>query len=571
MDFQLNFTLQELNKRTSKNYLKNINFLSANDECFTRLNDNDKKILALLDRAGKIFDTVSMKQDNQHNLDFLKFLKKEIKNGNEKAELTKILFDAQKGIFSPDYEGNQISLAKNITYPVGLNFYPENLDPNTFHQILNTMLDNNQIKEVQNILSQRTMVRWKKDSLVGIDYVDFFASEFKIVANYLLQASKLCDKSEKQFAKFLKLQAKALLVANPKLDAKVDIVWAKNTSSKFEFTITRECYDDRMTTTILENKKLLERLKSLNITINSKDSLGARVGLVNKEGTKKLNQLQKLNAIAGPLMPYNEMYDNSKQKKNTLQTAIDADIVNLYGSEGEFRAGIVLAQNLPNNDKLSLTIGGGRKNVYHRQVRQSGSNNIAKKLLHKDFLQYYNKEACHLGTICHENTHSLGPNSYTLGKYSAIIEEFKADMGIFAFLREFVNAQIFTKTQAKEIIVSELTDSFLKAKPKLTQSHKVRTVMILNRFMKEKALILDKNHQLIFDFDKIIDCSKTMMSELIKLQLDCSITDAQQYVNTYFRWTANMETVAEIKKKESKFLNGKTTAPLSNELQKIKL
>lgn len=572
MDFQLNLSLTELRKRTDKEHLKNITFLNSKDKSYTQLNDNDKKILALLDKAGRIFDIVSLKQDNKYNLEFLEYLNKEIKKGNEKAKLTKVLFDAQKGMFSPDYEGEKIKLVKGLEEPVGLNFYPENLTTEEFHKIINKMLDEGKTKQVSTILSQRSMVRFEGQELVGIDYVDYFKDEFKKVADYLIQASALCDKSEKQFAKFLKLQAKALLTANPKLDAKADIVWARTTNSKFEFTITRECYDDRITTTILENQQLLERLKKLKINVYSKDCLGARVGLVNREGTELLTKLHNLNSIAEKYMPYKDKYSSNKKKGSSIpQTALDVDIVNLYGNEGEFRAGIVLAQNLPNNDKLSLKMGGGRKNVYHRQIRLSGSNKIAKKLLNPSELKYYNKEANHLGTICHENTHTLGPASYTLGKYSAIIEEFKADMGMFAFLDHFVEAKEFSETTAKEIIVSDLTDSFLKAKPNLTQAHRVRTVMILNRLLKEKAITLDNKNKLHFDFDKVISTAKIMMAELVDLQLSCSVEKAEKYINKYFKWTTEMKIVAECKKKASKLLNGKTTAPLSQELQKMKI
>ena len=200
----------------------------------------------------------------------------------------------------------------------------------------------------------------------------------------------------------------------------------------------------------------------------------------------------------------------------------------------------------------------------------SGDNKIAKKLLDKQFLNYYNQEACHLGTICHENTHSLGPNSQTLGKYSSIIEEFKADMGIYSFLKEFVDAGVFTDTQAKEIITSELTSSFLKAKPQLTQAHRVRTVMILNRLLKEKAITLDSKQKIHFDFDKVISTSQKMLAELVDLQLKCSVSCAEKYINKYFKWTKEMQIIADIKKKSSKLLNGRTTAPLSKELQNFK-
>ena len=78
MDFQLNLSLAELRKRTNKEHLKNITFLTSKDTAYTDLSKNDKKVLACLDEAGKLFDIVSLKQDNQYNLEFLEYLKKEI-------------------------------------------------------------------------------------------------------------------------------------------------------------------------------------------------------------------------------------------------------------------------------------------------------------------------------------------------------------------------------------------------------------------------------------------------------------------------------------------------------------
>ena len=95
--------------------------------------------------------------------------------------------------------------------------------------------------------------------------------------------------------------------------------------------------------------------------------------------------------------------------------------------------------------------------------------------------------------------------------------------------------------------------------------------MILNRLLKEKAIVLDSKNKLNFDYNKVIATSKVMMSELIELQLSCSVEKAEKYINKYFKWTDEMKRVADIKKKASKLLNGKTTAPLSQELQKMKI
>ena len=131
----------------------------------------------------------------------------------------------------------------------------------------------------------------------------------------------------------------------------------------------------------------------------------------------------------------------------------------LAGDCGTYRAGITLAENLPNDDKLSLTIGGGKRNVYHRQIRFISDPDKLQKLLdeildkeqHKD----YNNEADHWFTIGHENTHSLGPNrpNDKLGKYSHIIEENKADMGSLSFVDILTKEGYYTEEMRKAVII----------------------------------------------------------------------------------------------------------------------
>ena len=90
-------------------------------------------------------------------------------------------------------------------------------------------------------------------------------------------------------------------------------------------------------------------------------------------------------------MPYNNEYEQkiSEEKEKEAKQTMIVDLVMLASDCGTCKAGIILAEILPNDDKLSLTIGGGKRNVYHRQI---------------GFI------SGHWFTIGHENTHSLGPN-----------------------------------------------------------------------------------------------------------------------------------------------------------------
>lgn len=563
MDFKFQMSLAELKKRTSKRYYKGIKFLKRDSREVKKLSKNDLLVLMHLTRSGNKLETVNLKLGHPKNMEFLEFLNKEEKAGNLKAVLAKELFLSQKSMFSPDALGEQTKLAKGITEPDGLGYFPEDLEADEFHKIINDMLDAGEVQEVAEILNQRSIVVRDGNKLKAIDFVNAFP-EFQEMADELEQAIKYSD--DKKFNKYLELQAKALRTADPMLDAQADKEWAKLSGGKFEFTLARECYDEKLTKSIYENDELMAKLKANNITVYAKDSLGARVGIINKSGTKLLRKLKRLIDVSAKLMPYRDEYETAGEKTDIPQTAVDVDLVTLTGEEGAYRASLVLAQNLPNDDKPALKIGGGRRNVYHRQVRSNANKKLYKNLIAEEQFKYFNPEADHWAVICHENTHTLGPQAHSgLGKYSAIIEEYKADMGMYCFLREFVKEGYFTELQAKQIIVTSLAYGFLKGKPVISQAHRTRSVMICNRMLTEKAIEI-RDGKLWFNFEKVIDTAKEMMREAIRLQLDGSVKQAENYVNRWFVWSDEIAFVAEVIKKFSKKLNGYIIQELADEM-----
>ena len=563
MDFKFQMSLAELKKRTSKRYYKGVKFLKRDSREVKRLSKNDLLVLMHLTRAANKLESVNLKLGHPKNLEFLDFLTKEEQAGNQKAILAKKLFLSQKSMFSPDALGEQTRLAKGVNEPDGLGYFPEDLEAEEFHKIISDMLDAGEEKQVEEILNQRSIVVRDGDKLKAIDFVDAFG-EFQEMADELEKALEFSD--DKKFNKYLELQIKALRKADPMLDAKADKEWAKLSGGKFEFTICRECYDEKLTKSIYENDELMAKLKAHNITVYAKDSLGARVGIVNKSGTKLLRKLKRLIDVSAKLMPYANEYERENEKDDIPQTAVDVDLVTLTGEEGAYRASLVLAQNLPNDDKPALKIGGGRRNVYHRQVRSNSNKKLYKNLIHEEQFKYFNPEADHWAVICHENTHSLGPQTHSgLGKFSFIIEEYKADMGMYCFLREFVKEGYFTELQAKQIIVTSLAYGFLKGKPSLSQAHRTRSVMICNRMLTEKAIQV-RDGKLWFDFDKVIDTAKEMMREAIRLQLDANVKSAENYIMKWFVWSDDISFIAEVIKKFSKKLNGYIIQELADEM-----
>ena len=574
LNFELNLSHEELVKRTSKECLIPKEMLKADAPEYEALAQGDKQALKHLVKAAKAMDEVFMIQDNPDNLAFKAFLEEETAKGNEDAKMTLALFNAQIGMNAVDSEANKIFLAKNHGELAGKGFYPVDLTKEEFHKILIKMLNEGKIQEVKDILNQRSMVVREGDILKGIDYTEYFAKQFDYIADELEAAAEVSTNED--FNKYLKLQAIALCENNPKNDAYADKKWAEWQDTPLEFTISREQYADELTGTVVENEELKALLDKNGIEPISKDSLGIRVGIVNKEGTEKLLEIKKYMPVLAENMPYKEEYEqNISQDDDEKQTMVDVDIVTLRGDEGTYRGGITLAQNLPNNDKPSLKIGGGRRNVYHRQIRISTSPEAKERrqkrldaTLAKDFHKYYNQEADHWFTIGHENVHSLGPKSGTeaLGKYKNIIEENKADMGSLALLDVLVDLGMYSEEEKKQIIVTYAADNFLKAKPTLSQAHRVRTVMQTKYFLENNAISLNSDGLLEIDMDKMVPTAQKMLAEIVRVQLSKDFAAGEKYVLDNFVWTDEMEIISKKLKEIDKSLNGTLVTPLADKL-----
>lgn len=574
-DYELNLSMEELEKRTHKDYLTTKKMLAVDAPEYLELEEGDKEALKHLVKAADVLDKVNMQLDNPNNLPFKEYLEAEISKGNEQAKLTKILFDAQKGVCSLDRESNMIELIKGVSERPGKGVYPQDLEKDEFHAILIKMLKDGKVDDVAKILNQRSVVERVGNELVATDYVDKFKDDFAYMASELEKAAETSTNAD--FNEFLILQAKALRTADPMLDAYADKKWATLQDTPLEFTITRENYSDELTETVVENPELKALLDENGIIPVAKDFLGGRVGIINKKGTDAILGVKNYLPLMAQNMPFKDDYiQNISPDRESKQTMVDADLVAVTGDVGEFRAGITLAENLPNDDKLSIKeLDGGRRNVYHRQIRLITSEDAREKMkkrlaatVNPELHQYYNDEADHWFTVGHENGHSLGPKSGTegLGKYKSIIEENKADMISLAMLDVLTEAGMYTPEQRKQIIVTYAADNMMTSKPTLSQAHRVRSVMQNYYFIKEGAMEISPEGILNVDIEKMVPTARKMLEEIIQVQMKGDFSKGEKYVLDNFVWTPEMETMAQNIKKVSKTLNGKVESPLANKL-----
>lgn len=567
-NYEIGLSDEELDRRSDPDKIATIKLLSTDSPEYQSLSEGDKKALKHLIKAADYIADVELQLDDRNNIPFRKYLEQEIENGNPKAEKAMRLFKGQKGIFSKDTNMEEISLAKGLKQSPGRGVYPRDLSVEEFHNILFKMIDEGKDEEVKKILNQRSVVVRNGDELKGIDYVDRFHKEFDHAADELSKASILS--SNKDFNDYLKLQAAALLVADPMLDAYADKKWATLQDTPLEFTITRENYEDKMTQTIFKNKELLNLLEEHGITPISKDFLGGRVGIVNKEGTEYLLKSKAYLPELAKLMPYNDEYEQTIKNDNK-QTMVDVDLVDVTGAVGEYRGKITIAENLPNSDKLSLTIGGGRRNVYHRQMRANKEKMLKayRDLLLPEQREYLSVDDYHHFTVGHENAHSLGPtkNNAKLGEYRNILEENKADVAAISFVDKLTELGVYTEKERKGLLINFVLQNFLKAKPDMEVAHRVRQVMQC-KYLKDNGVyeILD-NGKIYINVDKVVPACQKMLKEIIRIQADGDYDAAKEFINKNFVWTDDMEYVSQILQKNQSALNGEIDAPLADDLR----
>lgn len=530
--------------------LREVELIDESFPAYQALSEGDKKALKYLVRACKIMNEVSLEQDNPFNLDAKKELETAAPHSSHAAKALR-LFNSFNGLSGRNgIDLQPIDIFEGLTLLSGRNFYPQDLQPEELHGILKDMLKSGRKEEVRKILSARTMVRRDGNGgLKAIDYTEYFAPQFSKIANELELAAHYSTNDV--FNDFLGWQAQALIQNNEDMDMLADKHWAVMQDTPLEFTISRENYDDEITPTVFDDAELKMLLAEAGIEPIAKDMLGARCGIVNHKGTELLLTFKEQMKTLANKMPETEKYHQSITDGNTLkQTMVDVDLAALCGDFAQCRGAITTAENLPNDDKLSVKTGGGRRNVYHRQVRMSFDRARDKRLLEAlvapELHQYYDHEADHIFVIGHENGHSLGPDSHfkdALGAYRHIIEENKADVVSIVMMPEYVKSGVIDELMLKKVYTTWIIRCFAKAQP--VESHRVGDLIHFNFLLEHGAISFNSDRKLEIDFTKLPQAMHRILQETIEIQLSRSPQKAKAWIDKYTKWEDLQQYIAQ--------------------------
>ena len=139
-------------------------------------------------------------------------------------------------------------------------------------------------------------------------------------------------------------------------------------------------------------------------------------------------------------------------------------------------------------------------------------------------------------------------------------------MGSLAFVDVLTKEGMYTPEERNQIIVTSVLSDFLKAKPAMTQAHRVRSVMQINYLMREGAVSVNNDGKVVIDLDKSVKAAQKMLKDIIEIQLSGDINKAEKFVNDNFIWNEDMEKIAAKLRSIDNELNGQTIAPLAKKL-----
>lgn len=553
--YEVNFSEEELNTILTEK-TRNIELVSRDFDGYKKLPIGDKKAIDHLIKAADIINNVALEQDNPYNLEIKREMEKLAVND---AYVSKVLqlFNCLNGVAGNNgIDKEPVRIFKDLPLFKGKNFYPTDLSEEEFHEIILRMAERGKSEELKRILSARTMVRRNGDELKAIDYTEYFAPQFSEIANELEVAAYYC--TEPEFKEFLSWQVQALLQNNQDMDMLADKHWALLQNNNLEFTISRENYEDEMTGTVFNNPDVAKIISDNNIEVVAKDTLGCRVGLVNKEGTENILKFKQTIPYLAQWIPLNNQYQqNSFSTEDLKQNMVDVDLIALTGDYAMCRGGITQAQNLPNNDKIAIKCGGWRRNVYHRQVLQSYDVENEKKLLNRlvdpELHKYVDHSQIIIFDIGHENGHSLGPTAEyqnELGVFKHIIEEHKANMFSIDSIAELAKKEEkFTKEELKKIYASWIVETlFLRARPVFSQPHRMASLIEFNYLFENKVIWFDSNKKLHIDFDLIGMVAYRLLEETIRVQLSKTASNAKAFINRWAVWGEWSRHIADVQR-----------------------
>lgn len=449
----------------------------------SHLSNNQKEMLPLLFKVGKIMDNLYWKQVWGDKESLLKHI-----HDPNLAKITEINYGPWNRL-----DGDASFIAGIGKKPSGVQFYPADMTKNEFQSL----------EDDQKTSDYSILIRDEQNNLKVVPYHIAYKAELEEAAKLLNQAAELAE--DPGFKKYLQERAKSFLTSKY-YDS--DVAWMEMKNNMIDFVVGPiESYEDGI--------------------FGYKTAFEAFILIKDMEWSKKLQHFAKLLPLLQENLPVSAEYKKEVPGSNSDLGAYD---VVYYGGDCN-AAGKTIAINLPNDPKVQLLKGSRRLQLKNSMKAKFDKIMlpITKELIAEDQQQYVTFDAFFENTMFHEVAHGLGVKNTIDGKhkvaamlkehYSAI-EEGKADiLGLYMVEQLSKMNELGDNHELKNNYVTFMAGIFRSVRFGATSAHGQANMIRFNYFSKygafEKDMMTGKYR---INFDKMHEAMVNLSEKLLVLQ-----------------------------------------------------
>lgn len=475
----------------------------------SELTENQKKVVELLVKAGKIADEIFWMQTAP---DAIKS-REELKNAQtdeEKQLLEYVMINY--GPYDVIYDNKRFYGEGPEERPEGGNFYPMDMTKEEFEAAIK---DNKELK-AQFESQYTTIVRNKDGNLTAVPYQVMYPQILE-VAGLLDEAAQYADNAS--LKKYLELRAKALR-ENDYLDS--DMAWMELEDNLIDVVIGPiENYEDGI--------------------FNYKTAYEAVVMVKDIEASKELDMFEENINMFEQKLPYDKKYiRESAGKGNVLQ------IVNVVYFGGDCQKGVkTIAASLPNDPRVHAQKG-AKKSMYKNMMEAKFNKiviPISEVILDETLHEFVDRKAFTSFVTLHEVSHTLG-RGYVYGndglsvrkalkeQYSAI-EECKADITAMHNIKIMKDMNLIDDNYVQKTVATFVAGLYRSIRFGIEEAHGRANMIQLNYLREKGAIVKGENGKYTVNNDKFFDVVSDLAGLVLTIEAEGDYDAALKLIADY--------------------------------------
>ncbi|MBZ5542813.1 MAG: Zn-dependent hydrolase [Acidobacteriia bacterium] len=474
-----------------------------------RLSPRERQLVGKLVEASQYLDDIYWRQSDPEALDLYKSLAGKTDLQDEKLRRFLMINGSRFDLLDENKP-----FVGTAPMPPGGGLYPQGLTRAEIEAYVKAHPD-----EKSAIYSPTSIIRREGDKPQTVPYHQAYRQFLEPAAQALREAAALSD--EDQFAKFLRLRAKALLDDDYYPS---DLAWLDLENPKLDVIMAPyETYLDGV--------------------LGVKGSYGAAVLVRNDAESRKLELYQKYVPAIQDALPLAPADRPSKRGHLTPLEVMDAPY-----RGGDLRHGYqAVADNLPNDPRIHQEK--GTKKIFFKNFMDARVNTVilplAQRLLRADQAAKVSGEGYMAGTVLHEISHGLGPAFARVGGKQVDIrealgpaysgwEEAKADVvGMFG-LKWLVNHGALPKERVEEYFSSYVAGIFRTVRYGTGEAHGRAEMMELNYLAEQKAVTRDPaTGRYVIDYARMPEALATLAQKLLTVEATGDGAEADAWLAKY--------------------------------------